>query len=427
MNIIFLAVFLIAAVIGAVYFYVDQTTIGMEIAAIDSTEYARSEYDKGVQHEAKGVPLSAGATEELSDNVYKTPLGFSIVSYSNKWTGEKLVEIYNELLNNAHGEEITYVSEIDVYPAGSDLDSKDTRILGTQSSKQEYFPVFFDLPSLVPNTLKYSIKPNVSVIELFNMDKYDSAAQAARTIAHEYGHHFTEYYFLKDSEDPLESEYYDLRDLSDAGHDVVFDDWDTYIENHQWEIHELAAEDYVQLMGSPNAKQTQEYMDRYDLLRAGEDDYDPVINDRVYNAFPQENIYLPTADEVPGLGDYYYSFIDDENSPASLEPADFKLKITKRSKNGYRYYDITWTKTSVDKNALYTLVCCNTDGAPIWPVKTVYGNEEPIAKVGTPSIKRDMYIYYWPDNIPKEDRIFVLYLLLPDGRIQASKPFPYNF
>lgn len=419
-NIIILAVLLIAVIGVTAYFYLDKTTVSMEIAAIDSTKYADTVYEKGNQHEARGVPLSKVATEDLSDNVYKTPLGFSIVSYSNKWKGEKLVEIYNELLNNVHGEEITYVSEIDVFPGSSEIDSN---IAGTQSSKQENFSVFFDLPSLVPNSFKYSVKPNVSVIELYNMDRFESATQAARTISHEYGHHFTVFYFLKDNEDPLDSEYYDLRDLGSAGHDVVFTDWNTYIENHEWEIHELAAEDYVQLMGSPNAKQTREYLDIYDLIKTGKDDYNPKINDRVYNLVPQENIYLPTADDVSGLRDYYYSFIGKTNEYSPLEPVDFNLKRTKRSSYGYVYYDITWTKTSVDKDALYTLVCCNTDGEPIWPVRTIHGNQTAVARVGKMS---NNYVY-WTDRITEEDRIFKLYLLLPDGRIQASKPFYVNF
>jgi hypothetical protein len=398
-----------------------------EIAAIDTAEYSDMKADKGAQYEAKGIALSAEVSEELGDNIYQTPMGFSIVSHSDKWTGEKLVDIYNELQSNKHGDEMMYVGEVDVYPGASDMDTGNTVVPGTQSSKQENYPVFFDLPALVPNSLKYAINPRVSVIKLYNMDKYDSAAQAAKTIAHEYGHHYTMYYFLKNDEAAVASEYYKLRDLGNIGHEVIFKDWNSYMENYDWDIYEIAAEDYVELMGSPNARITENYKDIYDILLVGNDNYKVAADDRTVNLFPQKNIFIPLADDINGLRDYYYSFIGLDNSLPQLEPANFDLAMKKRTKNGYTYYDITWSKTSTDKNALYTLVCYDTKGNVYWPVKTVYGDGEPTAMVGTASVIRGDYIYSMSDNVPKEDRIFKLYLLLPDGRMQASEPFNADF
>lgn len=417
---------MVAAFICAVYFYLDKTSAGMEIAAIDSTKYTDSIYEKDEQHEAIGVPLTAGAVEELSDSVYKTPLGFSIVSYSNKWKGKKLVEIYDELLKNVHGKEITYVSEIDVYPGGSELDSNDTQIAGTQSSKQEYYPVFFDFPSIVPSTFKYSVKPKVSVIELYNMDEYDNASQAARTIAHEYGHHFTDYYFLKDNETALKSEYYNLRKLEDTGHEVVFDNWEDYMANYEWDIHELAAEDYVQLMGSPNAHKTAQYKDIKAISKLK--NYQVEHNGNLINLLTQNNIYLPLADQVTGLRDYYYSFIGLKNEYKPLDSIDFRLNKQKLSSKSYK---ITWKKTSIDKNSLYTLICYNSKGEIFWPVKTIRGNEEPSAIIGEVTVRKDYAEHYtlttYTDHILDDDRIFRLYLILPDGRMQASEPFYVDF
>lgn len=424
---VFLIALLLIAAGGAVYFYLDRETTSGEIAAIDTADYAEYAAEKTVRHKAQGLPISQEIKEVLEDKTYQTPLGFSIISYSDKWRGEKLKEIYKELLNNTHGDEMMYVGEVTVYPGSSEQNTEDTTIAGTQATRHDYYPVFFDMPSLVPGSLKYTIRPKVSVIQLFNMDKYDDAAEAARTIAHEYGHHYTKYYFLKDEEAAKESEYFDLRALGDVDHEVIYTNWDEYLKNHEWDIFEMAAEDYVQLMGSPNAKKTRNYKDRYDLLRAGVKDYDPVIDDRTVNVFPQENIYIPLADEIDGLRDYYYSFLDMENEFPPLEKVDFKIKVSKHISNGFKYYNVTWKKPTKDKDALYTLVCYDKKGVPFWPVRTVKGNQEAIAKVGTPSIENGIRIYYWPDSIPDEDRIFKLYLLLPDGRMQASEPYYANF
>lgn len=422
-----LVVLLFLAAGGAVYFYLDREVKSNEIAAIDSAEFYGMTMQKGGQPEPKGYPLAAETGEQLSDREYKTPMGFSIVSNSDKWTGEKLVDIYNELLNNKHGDEMMYVGEVEIFPGASDMDSENTVVAGTQTSKQENYPVFFNMPGLVPDSLKYTIDPKVSIIKLYNMDKYSSAAEAARTIAHEYGHHYTMFYFLQNKDAALNSEYYKLRDLGNIGHDVIFEDWDTYMENYDWDIYEIAAEDYVQLMGSPNARVIEHYKDVNDILRTGKDGYKVAADDRTVNLFPQKNIFIPLADDVAGLRDYYYSFIGMENSLPALQPADFNLKMSGHTKNGYTYYNITWTKTSVDKDALYTLVCYDLKGNVFWPVKTVFGDEEPLATVGTASTIRGDYIYSMSDDVPKEDRIFKLYLLLPDGRMQASEPFNADF
>jgi len=82
---------------------------------------------------------------------------------------------------------------------------------------------------------------------------------------------------------------------------------------------------------------------------------------------------------------------------------------------------------NTDPDALYTLVCYDSDGNAYWPVRTVYGDEEAIARVGSPAIRVGNGIYWWPDGIPDENRYFKLYLLLPDGRMIASEPFYVDF
>ena len=61
------------------------------------------------------------------------------------------------------------------------------------------------------------------------------------------------------------------------------------------------------------------------------------------------------------------------------------------------------------------------------PVKTVWGDDEPSAVVGTASIVKGSRLSYWSDGIPDEDRLFKVYVLLPGGDIVGSDPVPVSF
>jgi hypothetical protein len=424
--IVFCVIFLFAAA-SAVYFYLDASQAALAIEEIDNTEYEDITAEKTKENSVNGQPLTAQITESVEQTEYQTPLGFSIISYSPEWTGDKLIEIYDELLKNGHGDEIGYLSHITLYPGkpdyGDDMDAAGER---TDADFDPY--VYVDVPMLIPPGARYNTNITASDISIYYMNDYDDASEVAETLAHEYGHHYTMYYFMQNDDAAKESEYYALRNIEALDHEVFYDDWNTYYENHMWDIYEIAAEDYVQLLGSPDAKQTMEYMDGKDLLNADMDSYNPDVRGEFVNIFPQENIFIPLADEIPGLRDYYYSFINLENEyDTPLETVDFNLQIEKKSSYGHRYYNITWTMVNTDPDVLYTLVCYDSNGDLFRPVRTVYGNEKPIARVGSPTITSGNWIYWWNDYITKEDRIFKLYMLLPDGRMIASEPFYKKF
>ncbi|MGI5849319.1 MAG: hypothetical protein ACOX8Q_04510 [Christensenellales bacterium] len=423
----FLFILLILIAAGTAYFIIDQFLVYNEIISLDTIEYTAYTAEKSEQKAADGIPLSAHTIDALKGDVYHTPLGFSIVSYSEKWTGDKLIDIYLELLNNTHGDEIMSISKVIIYPGESEIDVTDHIIAGSHTIKRKDSSVFFNLPSIVPKSMRYSIHSTLSIIELFNMDAYDNVQQASKTIAHEYGHHYSMYYFMQDDKAAKESDYYRLRNFSSFDHEVFFDDQNTYFQNHEWSIYEIAAEDYVQLLGSPNAKQPKVYFDVYDVLLSNDDKYYPRGDETTVNVFPQENIYIPLADEVAGLRDYFNSFIDKENPYQPLEKADFGLAIKEYSNHGYTYYDITWEKTSTASKALYTLVCYDTKGNILMPVKTVFGDAIPIARVGTVSRLEGNTLTTCTNEITEDDRYFKLYLLLPDGRMQSSELFYADF
>jgi len=424
--IIFAAVFVIAAGV-AVYFLMGATRAEEAIAEIDSTEYTSVAMDKGAQYTLKGQPLTANIEESLEDTVYNTPLGFPIISYSANWTGDKLIEIYDELLRNKHGDEIRYITKIELFPGEAEY-SEYFSAAGDIVDADIDPLVYVDARSMIPASLRYDTKPVVNEISLYNMDNFDDAADVAAVLAHEYGHHYTMYYFMQDEDVIRESGYYSLRGVEDFGHEVFFHTAQEYYDNYMWDIYELAANDYVQLMGSPNARQTQEYMDGMDMINKNITKPKSDYKAEYWNVFPQRNIYIPLADQVDGLRDYFYSFIEAQNEyETPVESFDFNIQFERHSVHGYHYYTVTWTMPVTDPDALYTLVCYDTSGNFYTAVRTVHGGEKAIAYVGEVVKDNGYQVYGWDDSITKADRIFRLYLLLPDGRMIASEPVYMDF
>ncbi len=423
-------IILIVAVGAVVFLFFNMMAAKSEMTALVSADYAgsRVEATKRSEAELPGLSLREKQKNSLAVDVYETPLGFDIISYSQKWTGEKLNDVYNELISNEHGDEIRSISKVVIYPKESGLDSG-SAVAGTHVTKRQSYSVFFHLPGIVPDSLVYGFNSTMSTIELYDMDKYDNISQIARTIAHEYGHHYTMYYFLQNNEAAKQSEYYKLRGIDNLGREVFYDIESEYYENHMWSLYEIAAEDYVQLMGSPGAKQTREYLDVYDVL----EDYEANKNYKAYadasiiNVYPQENINIPLADEINGLRDYYYSFIGKQNNTEDLGKASFNLKMTAMEKYGYPYYEITWNKTTQDQDALYTLVCFDKDKNIYLPVRSIRGDERPVARVGTAVQLSGITLTTLTNKVTDEDRYFKLYVIWPDGRMQSSEMFYADF
>ena len=421
---------LILAIAVTSYILIDRHIAIKTMAELINADYSTRVLtaEKIEDTQRAGHALSQRQEETLGTYEYVTPLGFSIVSQSEEWTGQKLVDVYEELLKNKHGDEIMYISKIIIYPGPSDIGLTDSNVAGTHSQERSEYHVFFDLPAFLPQTMEYAFKSNLSVIELYNMDEYDGVSQAAQTISHEYGHHYTMFYFMQSDEATMASEYYSLRGFEGYDHPVFFDTVDEYYANHAWSIYEIAAEDYVQLMGSNTSRKTEEYLDVYDLAtNYSDEDYYRSYNDGIVNVYPQENIYIPLADQMSGLRDYFYSFIGDESEMAPLENAVFHLSLNKKSNMGSTYYEISWDKTSTDPNALYTLVCYDMDGNLHSAIRTVQGDETPVARVGKYVVQQGNQLIWYDSDVTEDDRYFKLIVLLPDGRMQSSELFYADF
>ncbi|WP_243131278.1 MULTISPECIES: hypothetical protein [Desulfitobacterium] len=251
--------------------------------------------------------VSASALQANSEApllTYKGTHGVEIRSYVPGYDLDKLKEIYDEFAKNTIGEEIAYLSHINLYPDYP----RGTNTVGMWHG--EWF--------------RDQIAPG-RYIDLFGVG--DDNPYVLNTLSHEYGHHFLYYYLNKKegiSNNYLDSEYAKIRNLN---HYTEIDNGD-----HCWSAVEIAAEDYVQLFGSPN------------LTRI-----------RSYQYTPQENAHLPLAWEVPGLYDYFVNLSGLKGKEDRDAPSMPLLQLTEVTSEGLFFQ---WDEATDDSREplIYSMV-----------------------------------------------------------------------
>ncbi len=360
------------------------------------------------------------------------------ISYSKQWDENKLKLLCEELLKNKHGSEIDYLDSVFVYG------QKDDAALGIHNGADRNIEVPVVLFDVFPNNFTYKLANAVSVITLYNADNYTTVEQMAITLSHEYGHHFTLYYFnLKGDAAAIEQDpYFNLRYVDDIGiryHDEDRDDWNEYLNNHMWYLIEIAAEDYVYLMGSPNTRRQIEYLDSMDTLKLNakkKDDelesYYAIVNESSFNESPHENIALLLPDQVDGLAELYYSMIDldaPEYTGRSEQAEDINIKISARRKHEKLYYNITWDKPWKSEDVTYTLVAYDENDSLIGAIKSVSGDEKALASIGSVVYETQNYYHYYDyDFWVKHDKLrFRVVVTFPDGTAVVSPPVDRSF
>lgn len=345
------------------------------------------------------------------DYVYKAPGGLKIISYSPRWNDiNKLKDVYEELLKNTHGEELKLLKKITIYD-------------GPSSDGPEVQGKWFGKTETVNGRIRLA---DNRYIEIYNGNQNDTVAAIARTISHEYGHHFTYYYYYKTENKPWESwretKLSKIRNIKG----------NTYIgvdnnEDHMWQIQEIVAEDYVQLFGSSTGKVSYDFLDNREWLS---DNSPPVmVSGDTFNYCPQENYTLPLAANVKGLREYWLTAaglkMPDNNPPSQVT---LKLKEVKSiNRLELRQYIISWDKSTDDKtkNLEYTLVAFGIDafGNPVIdPVKTVTDSEELEAVFGAARLDN----YYAKDDL-LDPTFFVVYIKDEDGLFTSSKVLAVDF
>lgn len=273
------------------------------------------------------VPPGRVAGEQEPLAVYRGTAGPAIISFASGWTGpERLAAVLAELLRNEHGTEMALLAAVELRPGDA------------TSYYVGRFRGWDDRYRLTEGRI------------ILYVGRETRVAGIARTLSHEYGHHFT-YYWLADAEgvmprDAPRTRWARLRGV--AGDErLVFGGPD-----HAWDPAEIMAEDYVQLFGSPLAKA---------LYRPHQRGPWP---GHALNVRPQENREIPLAHEVPGLEAFW-------RSRAGLPPARgapperpaLRLAATEPVGSG-AVVELAWAPVAGEGPITYTLLA-DRPGQPV--------------------------------------------------------------
>lgn len=353
-----------------------------------------------------GPAFAAETTAE-----YTAPDGLKVVSYARTWQDiKKLQEVYLELQKNFHGDEIKLLSRINIYPGPAPFDSG---VAGNWYGETR-----------VDRKGKIILEPG-SYINIYNGEENVTIKDIARTLAHEYGHHFTYYYFIKYEnklwEKWAESGYAKARQIS--GNKKI----SAAGTSHYWQIQEIAAEDYVQLFGSPTTKASVVFGDIQDRL--DKNDKSLEYSTQTFNIQPQENWHLLPTANMPQVREYWLKasgLKDTGNKPPA--GVNLRLSAVKEIHAGYMQYIFNWTSGKDDrsKKLEYTLVRFKESNGGIYgiePVRTVYDGMELTARYGA---AQNSQMYMWSD-IPPGVSYFVVFVKDEEGLIVSSNILAVDF
>jgi hypothetical protein len=234
---------------------------------------------------------------------YQSSTGTLFKSYSPKWsTTDQLKALEEELLQNKHGEELSYLGEVIIfpdYPAGK-------QVLGQYFAQYEI------------NSKTYSKDRN---IHLYGGNDFTSVEDLSYTLSHEYGHHFSYYHMIQGQkllpQDWMTSDYVESRELStiEGVHSSVSGDY-------KYSMAEIMAEDYVQLFGSETA------------IKQG----------------LQMNMDIPTPFETEEVKTYWNDILGESYNPKE----NMNLYLTDYREDAfYPYYDLHLTKTKGETGNAY--------------------------------------------------------------------------
>jgi len=368
--------------------------------------------------------------------IFETPEGFTMVSHSEAWDEYMLIQLYHELLLNKHGDEINFLHEVIVHPH----EEEDGHALATFAQGVTVINFFIQFPAL-PEDFTVPFPQDIGTINLYGGDTNTTIESMANSLSHEYGHLFTFYYMFNIGRNEDESNrngslsetmYARLREAARFNLITSSSPGDTYLQDRYRYLFEIAAEDYVQLMGSPTTRQVVDFFDVRQIINGAER---PANNRGARNAFPQENLMIPLANNVPGLKEYFFSFIDAGPRVPVEEKQEVSLQIRRNNigfqlTTGYRtfiHYEITWN-TPYD-NAIYTLVCYDPDNYAGWgmPIKTVRPGQNASAIIGEYVVERGNQVESLDDGLASGTKVFFVVAMLPDGTFFMSEKLEHTF
>lgn len=365
------------------------------------------------------------AGDVLASFVYQN---IDFVSYSEHWNETKLEELAHELFNNAHGEEIAYVARVELHDDNYD------EYAGLHRSSYEKFSLPISVNRLLPSDMTLDFSTLSSVILLTGANENTTVASMARTMSHEYGHHFTQYYFgFRGTASDMNTKYASIRDESNMPIYSVITDWSFYIQNHMWDIQEIAAEDYVFLMGSDLARNYIDFKDNSELSQLysyGESQYLEYMDQPMLsaNAYPHENPVLASPSQIDGLAEYYYSFVDDVAPEFTSVSSDYGTMDLSISQTAADSYAVSWECPWQYPIISYTLVAYDANDYILKPIKTINGDEEAIAYFGIQTTVRNQSEYIIDDILDTFEIVrFRVVVTFSDGSVVFSDPYEVQF
>lgn len=281
-----------------------------------------------------GVVISGGYPQaQASQRIvasYKGSLGITITSLATEWADQdSLKAVYQELLANYHGKELSSLQEVILYPDYP---------YGTGVAGQYFGRYQWD-------TRGNRYYNEDARIEIYGVNTRKQLTDIAKTLSHEYGHHFTMYYlWMKEGNtfgDWEKTGYAQVRNL--IGNSKI-----RKSGQHQWLPAEIAAEDYVQLFGSPLARRSVRFDSQFGTF-----------DSNMFNLAPQENLELPLAAQVSGLESYWLKLAGDQSKKVNVPPTSPVLALVNTKQvGGHSAYEFAWSKAidSEADNIEYTLV-----------------------------------------------------------------------
>ena len=350
------------------------------------------------------------------------------ISYSQYWDIEKLEALAHELFNNVHGEEIAYVARVEL------RDDNYDEYAGLHRNSYEKFTLPISVNNLLPDDMTIDFSTLSSVIVLTGANLNTTVESMARTLSHEYGHHYTKFYFgFNGSIADMAIKYTLLRNEMGSPVYSVVTDWDYYMQNHMWDIQEIAAEDYVFFMGSPMTKQHIDFLDNSELasLYASNISKYNEYESQAFassNSYPHENPVLKSPSQVDNLVEYYYSFVEATAPEYTKITADYGSMDLNIAQTTSGSYTMSWVPPWPYMNISYTLVAYDMDDYMLKPIKTITGDEEAVAKFGVQKLISGQNEYTIDDTLDTMGHVrFRVVVTFSDGSVIFSDPYDVAF
>ena len=380
--------------------------------------------------------------------------GIHFLSSIDTWDQYYLSRVADELFKNIHGDEIKYLNAV-IIEEGSG-----TYCYGHQEQVAVYYDTPLSIYNFFPENAHYYIGDKKSNLYVSNVSSNLGLADIAQAMSIAYGYHFTEYYMgLQGMEEDKETEYYSLRADGNENIRLEITDNDDYMDNYKWYLREIAANDYMFLMGSENANRliTSVYAD-YVLTNTTPFTIEDVLNARYRNGrntTPHVNIDMPLPDTVEGLSDYFYSFVDAE-APVydKLEPMGaLDITLTRSKKIADMIYTLrrpphaflyeaSWTPPYDSNQISYTVVKYNMDDEIVCVQGFTRGSSKTHSVVldlfatvpiyygytNTTISERHLYTEYYAYDF-RTDQEFKIRIIasFPNGQITISEPFTVKY